>query len=192
MMKNKVIAFSAVFAIASLVVAGTVSAAPSEYIYFMVKASGKGIMLDTDEDPASLPQYAETKDKQETVVFYARYDRINHTLLIAYYIEGTDTWMAPATLDMYETGTSLVGVLNYTLIHIDYSQLWTNGPFRITYREKDGLVQKARLKSLGASYTREYPKVGSGEVRYYGALKMMGKMVDPEDLPDDVKTVFGM
>ena len=189
---KKLIALSAVCAFAGLIFAGSACAAAAEYIYFEVKASGKGIVMDTDEDPASEPRYAEEKDKQETVVFYARYERTGRSLLIAFYAEGTGTWMAASTVDMYDSGTSAVGVLDYTLIHIDYSQLWTNGPFRITYREKDCQVQNARLKSLGASYTREYPKDVSGEVRYYGALKLSGKMVDPDDLPDGVRTAFGL
>jgi hypothetical protein len=57
---------------------------------------------------------------------------------------------------------------------------------------KDGTVKSAKMKSLAMPYFTTIPNGPEGNTQRFGALKMKGKMIDPDDLPLAVQDIFGL
>jgi hypothetical protein len=67
----KITVMAAVMVWVGMLLAGSAAAAPEQYWYFELQFSGKGIQVETDAAPETLPLYAGQKDKLDKKTIYA-------------------------------------------------------------------------------------------------------------------------
>jgi hypothetical protein len=167
--------------------ASRADAVPAEYWYFEILASGKGVQADTDSNPPPYPVYSELKDSFSNVLLYARYNRFSRVLTLAYYNEAAAQWVASPDIPAYETEKSVLAQcfpMNYPIYEdSNTSILWANGTIQIQVKEKNGIVENSKLKSLGMGYYKTLDHILAGDTQLMGALTLKGKQVDEADVP---------
>lgn len=162
-----------------------------EYWFFEILASGKGIAAETNSNPPPNPVYAELKDSFSQLLLYARYNRTNRELSLAYYRETPAQWTASPIMMAYETDKSVLVPtfpLNFPIYEdTNSSIIWARGAIQIQIKEKNGIVANSSLKSLGMSYYQYFDNILAGDTQIMGALTLKGNQIDYADVP----TVIG-
>lgn len=172
----------------SMLLTEIASAAPEMFI-LEIQASGKGYEAVSDDAIV----YTESKHKLDKFPLYALCDRSNGEMILAYYVAWDNGWSSTIISDMIETEKSLLlNIPGIITIYVDSNalQVYSSGAMSVQFNEKEGTVTSAKLKSLAMSYWQTGQYGAAGNLQRFGALKMKGKMVDWDELPDDVQAIF--
>jgi len=186
----------AIVVCAGMLVPGAAQAAPLEYVFFEIQASGKGVEADTDVNGPDPIEFTENKHTLASVPLYAVYHRESRVIYFAYYVKGSSAW-GSVGYPVLETEKSVLPVQIFMFpFYIDFINgssvpIFASGTMQIQYKEKGGAVQSARLKSVGMGYEQHFSKPTTGSTYRGGALKIKGKKIDQADVPAEVLTVFG-
>lgn len=182
---------------AGILLAGATTASAQTRWFFEIQASGKGVEADTDVNGPTPLVYNEGKHTLDTFTLYAMYIRAGRTVVFAFYVENADIW-STAGLPAVETEKSVVPYpLSMTPVYIESPNggsipIYGHGTLQIQYKETNGVVKSARLKSLGMAYQEIFPKVPTGSTYRFGTLKMKGRKIAQSDVPPAVLTAFGL
>ena len=196
-MKAKILSLLLAAIIGSgLLLAATTNAGMPEMWFFEIQASGKGVEAVTDVvGPPAV--YAESKHTLSPITLYALYIRGSRVLVFAAHIESSSTWAPSLAPSVIETGKSVFPIImNAFPIYAEDvgtgATIYGSGDIQIQFKEKDGVVKSAALKSLGMSYHAAFASSPSNSTYRFGTLKMKGKKIDQADVPPEVLAAFGM
>ncbi len=180
---------------AGMILSGIASAAP-ESIFLEIQAKGKGYQAESDNPSAPGPGivYTKSKHKLDAITFYAMCDRANGSLFLAYYVAAGDVWSVTGGIMLEAEESLLLRFPSLIQIYVDSdsSAVLSKGAMRVQFKLKEGTVNSAKLKSLAMSYWQTKDRIPEGNIQRFGAVKMKGKKIDPDELPLDVQDVFGL
>ncbi len=173
---------------AGMILAGIASAAP-EMLILEIQARGKGYEAVSEDGIV----YTESKHKLDKFTLYAHCNRGTGLMPLAIYNEASGVWEQNNSLEFIETENRLlVNLPTMIIIHKDSNMIpvRSSGALRVQFKEKDGSVKSAKLKSLALSYWQTEPYDATGIRQRFGAVKMKGKKIDWDEVPEDVQALF--
>jgi len=181
--------------------------------YFELRARGKGYEYTMDNATAKNSVYIESEHKlPKKIIFYAWADRTKkwQNVVIAYYnTADNETGWKASNYDAADNETGSNGSAQATdqgltmnlgnpTIYIteDDIKIDARAVLIAQFKENDDGELKIKVKSLGAYYEgfdgddpeANPPKWDQRQIR--GTLKVRGKLIDWDDLPEEVQKVF--
>ena len=191
-MAKKVTMLLAVLLGTGMILTGIASAEP-EKIYLEIQAGGKGYQADTDNNTGVETVYIESKHKLDTIIFYAECDRATGEITFAYRNKSSKEWESSDAAFIQTEESLLIHISALTPIYKDNDNVAINlsGTLKVQLKNQEGIVKSAKLKSLATSYWQNKDD-DSANTQLFGALKMKGKKVEPENLPKDIRELFGL
>jgi hypothetical protein len=173
------------------------TAEAQDYWFFEIQVQGKGIQAVSDgPNIPPYPVFAESKHKLEKTTCYAMYDRNERRFVLAYESEFDASWHSHGDDARPETDKSVLPYLSGYIVYEETIggnpvRTYVNGGVLIKFKEKNGVVKNARLKSPAMSYWQRYND-GPFRTEIFGKAKMKGKMIDVFSVPQAVLDEFGI
>jgi hypothetical protein len=197
-MKTKILCLLLAIVVYAGMLAAASHAGVPELWFFEIQARGKGVESVTEVvgPPAVYTEIKHTLNLTKRL--YAMYNRSSRVLFFALYSESLSTWIRGTEPSVIETGKSVFPIIVNMIpiyaedVGTDDAPINASGAIQIQFKEKDGVVKSAKLKSLGMSYYQAFSPSPAQSTYRFGTLKMKGKKIDRADVPAAVLTAFSM